>query len=88
MAERPLFKVDFNELIDLDEVLLSQGDIKKDVHGNDVQLFEGLPIAIYDDDIGVDGQPENLVAEGFVTRNTATVHFAHVKWCCRITAYR
>ena len=38
MAARPLFKVDFNELMQFDIVLLSQTDIKKDAHGNDIHL--------------------------------------------------
>ncbi|WP_050426172.1 hypothetical protein [Bradyrhizobium tropiciagri] len=84
MAERPLFYVDFNELMERDVVLLSQTDIKQDVDGNDIELVEGLPIAIYSDDIGASGEPDNLVAEGVVIRNRYTVHFPHVKWCCRI----
>jgi hypothetical protein len=85
MAERPLFKVDFNELMDFDVILLSRDDIRKDVRGNDVQLVEGLPIAIFsDDDLGADGQPDNLVAEGVAIPNKFTTHFPHVKWCCRI----
>lgn len=83
MAERPLFYVDFNELIERDVVLLSQTDIKKDAGGHDIELVEGLPIAIYSDDVGENGQPDNLVAEGVVIRNRYTVH-SHVKWCCRI----
>jgi hypothetical protein len=84
MAERPLFYVDFNELMEIDVVLLSQTDVQKDVHGNDIELVEGLPIAIYSDDIGADGQPDNLVAEGVVIRNKYTGTFPHVKWCCQI----
>jgi hypothetical protein len=45
MAVRPLFYVDFNELMEFDVVLLSQTDIKKDVSGNAFRLVEGLPIA-------------------------------------------
>jgi hypothetical protein len=86
MTERPLFYVDFNELMEFDVILLSQTDIKKDAHGSDVQLVEGLPIAIYsDDNIGADGQPDNLVAEGVVIRNEYTGPFPHVRWCCRIS---
>lgn len=84
MAERPLFYVDFNELMEIDVVLLSQTDVKKDVHGTDVNLVEGLPIAIYSDDVGDNGQPDNLVAEGIVIRNKYTRSFPHVRWCCRI----
>jgi hypothetical protein len=86
MEERPLLYVDFSELMEFDVVLLSQSDVKKDVHGNDVQLVEGLSIAIYSDDVGDDGQPDNLVAEGVVIPNRYTGSFPYVKWCCRISA--
>lgn len=85
MGERPLFYVDFNELMEIDVVLLSQTDTKKDVHGNEICLSEGLPIEIYSDDIGEDGKPDNLVAEGVVIPNKYTGSFPHVKWCCRIS---
>jgi hypothetical protein len=85
MGERPLFYVDFNELMEFDVVLLSQTDTKKDAHGNDVHLTEGLPIAIYSDDVGEDGKPDNLVAEGVVIPNKYTGSFPHVRWCCRIS---
>ena len=85
MAGRPLFYVDFNELMQKDVVLLSQTDVKKDVRGADVHLVEGLPIAIYSDDVGEDGKPDNLVAEGIVIRNEYTGSYPHVKWCCRIS---
>jgi hypothetical protein len=85
MAVRPLFYVDFNELMEFDVVLLSQTDIKKDVNGNAVRLVEGLSIAIFSDDIGADGQPDNLVADGVVIRNKYTGSFPHVKWCCLIS---
>jgi hypothetical protein len=85
MAERPIFYVDFNELMEFDVVLFSRTDTKKDAHGNDVQLSEGLLVAIYSDDIGDDGKPDNLVAEGVVIPNKYTGSFPHVKWCCRIS---
>ena len=75
MGERSLFYVDFNKLVEFDVVLLSQTDTKKDVHGNDVYLTEGLPIAIYSDDVGEDGKLDNLVAEGVVIPNKYTGSF-------------
>jgi hypothetical protein len=87
MADRPLFYVDFNELMDFGVILLSQTYIKKDFHGNDVQLVEGLPIIIYSDDgVSSDGRPDNLGADGVVIPNKFTDAFPHVKWCCRIDA--
>lgn len=86
MAARPVFYVDFNELMDFDVVLLSQTDCKKDTEGNDIQLAEGLPISIFFDDLGEDGQPDNLVAEGVVIPNKFIGSFPHVKWCCKISS--
>ena len=62
-----------------------QVNIKKDAGGKDIGLIDGLPIRIYSDDIGTDGKPDNLVAEGHVIRNKYTGYFPHVKWCCRIS---
>lgn len=85
MAMRPLFYVDFNELMEFNVALLSQTDIKKDINGNAVRLMEGLSIAIISDDIGADGKPDNLVADGVVIPNKYTGSFPHVKWCCLIS---
>lgn len=82
----PLFYVDFNELMEFDVVLLSATDWKRDADGNDVYLSEGLAISIYSDDVGEDGKPDNLVADGVVIPNKYTGSFPHVRWCCRISS--
>lgn len=65
-------------------MLLSKDDTKVDTHGNIVVLREGLPVKICDDDYDVNGNIDNLIAEGVVERNVATGWGAAAKWCCRI----
>ena len=81
----PRLYVDFNEMLDRDLVLLSKDDTKTDSHGSVIHLSEGLPVAIYSDDLDESGKPDNLIAEGIVERNKDfTGWSSHVKWCCRI----
>lgn len=81
---RPMFLVDFNEMVDANTVLLSVGDTKVDTLGIVVQLHEGLPISVYMDDLDDSGNVDNLLANGVVVKNKESGWSAHVKWCCRI----
>jgi hypothetical protein len=81
--DKPYFSVDFNEMIDVDTVLLSAGDWKVDAGGVIVQLREGMLVSVYMDDMSENGKIDNLVANGVVTKN-AVGGAAIVKWCCRI----
>jgi hypothetical protein len=81
---RPVFYVDFNEMVDADTVLLSADDSKKDASGAVVSLYEGMLVNIYMDDSDENGAIDNLVAQGIVVRNIRSNWSAHVKWCCRI----
>jgi hypothetical protein len=83
---RSTFYVDFNEMIDERLVGLSSGDEKVSVSGVRISLRDGLAIDVYSDDIGDDGEPDNLVASGVVERNAATGWASNIKWCCRIDA--
>ncbi|MDB5784786.1 MAG: hypothetical protein JWQ50_4701 [Caballeronia mineralivorans] len=71
-------------MIDANTVLLSAGDSKVDARGVLVQLHEGMLVSVYMDDLDENGNVDNLVANGVVTKNTETGWAAHVKWCCRI----
>lgn len=82
--EKPHFYVDFNEMLDANTVLLSADDGKIDARGVTVQLHEGMLVSVYMDDRDANGNVDNLVAEGVVTRNTEAGWAARVKWCCRI----
>jgi lysophospholipase L1-like esterase len=81
---KPYFYVDFNEMVDANTVLLSAGDSKVDARGVTVQLREGMLVSVYMDDLDENGNVDNLVANGVVTKNTEAGWAAHVKWCCRI----
>lgn len=82
--KRPLFYVDFNEMIDANTVLLSVEGSKVDAHGRTVQLQEGMPVSVYMDDVDENGNVDDLVANGVVEKNTQSGWSTHVKWCCRI----
>lgn len=82
--KEPRLYVDFNEMLEPDLVLLSKEDTTVDSHGNVVVLREGLPVRIYDEDSDINGNVDNLIAEGVAERNIATGWSAVAKWCCRI----
>lgn len=78
--------VDFNEMVDYDIVLLSKDDTKIDSQGNVITFYEGMPVSIYMDDIGDNGEVDNLIAEGIAIKQDLSNYpnWQHVKWCCRI----
>jgi len=81
----PRISVDFNEMVEPDLVLLSKTDCRTDSSGKTVLLHEGLPVNIYEIDIGEDGQPANMIADGVVELNKSDASWARAaKWCCRI----
>ena len=80
---KPKIEVDFNELIDDNQVLLSQTDVRKDIYGNDVLLTEGLEIDIFDIDYDDKGNRDDLVASGVAVLCKRAL-YEHVKWCCKI----
>ena len=81
------FEVDFNEIFyDKNgnaEVRLSLTDKKTDKDGNQILLYEGMLISVFEPDIDADGQRDNLIASGVVTKFTAE-HIPHGQWCCKI----
>ncbi|PFH04485.1 hypothetical protein BCF11_5268 [Collimonas sp. PA-H2] len=76
--------VDFNELVELNLVLLSVGDSAAGMNGVTVVLQEGMRVDVYMDDLDEKGNVDNLTASGVVEKNAATGWGQHVKWCCRI----
>ena len=82
--DRPRIYVDFNEMLEPDLVLLARLDTVKDSSGAVVHLQEGTPVCVYMDDLGDDGAPDNLIADGVAERNVTTGWGASVAWCCRI----
>lgn len=81
---KPVFLVDFNEMLEADLVLLAKEDTRADIHGNVVSLKEGMDVSLCMDDTDTKGHSDVLVATGVVEMNRSTGWAAHVKWCCRI----
>lgn len=85
--DRPRIRVDFNELVEFDLVLLSQTDLVVDSNGNEVLLSEGLNVFIYEFNNYDDGTKEYLLANGVAEINNTEVNgqwTRTAKWCCRI----
>lgn len=84
---RPRIRVDFNEFVESDLVLLSQTDLVVDSNGNEILLSEGLTVFIYEFNNYDDGTKEYLLANGVAEINNPEVngHWTRAaKWCCRI----
>jgi len=80
---KPRIKVDFNELLEEDLVLLSKTDERQDSKGNVIKLSIGIPVSIYEFNRYDDGLEEYLFADGVVELNTIQKNPV-AKWCCRI----
>lgn len=84
-SDCPMLKVDFNEMLDSNLVLLSAHDVKLNSCGELVSLHEGLSVTVYMEDTDENGSVDNLVAKGIVARNLSEVGWAsNAKWCCKI----
>ena len=79
------FTVDFNEMLESDLLMLSQTDLRQDIHGQPVPLHEGLAVQVQEENHYADGSHELLLARGVVEANR-TGTWPHVKWCCRLDA--
>ncbi len=83
MKEARLY-VDFKEMMEEDLVLLSKTDFMTDSDGNNIELYEGLHVKIYDNDLSSCSKIDNLIAEGTVELNTNIAWTNEAKWNCRI----
>lgn len=80
-------RVDFNELVQEDLVLLSKTDSVTDSDGNAFLLKEGVNVFVYEFNRYEDGTEEYLLADGIVELNDPNINglwSKAVKWCCRI----
>ena len=64
--------------------LFSQADIVNDSDGNDVELYEGLEVSVFDYDFDEWNQPDAILAEGIIIRNTLK-DYPMVKWLIKLT---
>ena len=81
--DKPRIKVDFNELMEPDLVLISQTDERTDSEGHIIKLFSGAFVYLYEYNKYDDGEEEYLLAEGIVELNDKLMN-KHAKWSCRI----
>ncbi|MEW6762699.1 MAG: hypothetical protein AB1437_17905 [Pseudomonadota bacterium] len=87
MMDKARIRVDFNELVGPDLVLLSKTDVVLDSSGAEVLLVEGMPVSIYEYNDYGDGTPEYLLADGIAELNDYSINgewTRAAKWCCRI----
>ncbi len=84
--DRARIRVDFNELVEPDLVLLSKTDIRIDSEGGVVHLRPGVQVSVYDEDFDESGQPNNLLADGVVEANSHGGWTSAARWCCRISS--
>lgn len=82
--DKPRIRVDFNELIEEDLILLSKTDQREDSDGNVIDLSSGLEVSIYEYNHYDDGTKEYLLADGVVELNSSGKS-PIAKWCCRIS---
>lgn len=93
ITDMPLDKariwLDFNELCAIDKnteasiYLFSQADIVNDSYGNDVELYDGLEVSVFDEDFDIYDVPNAILADGVVIRNFLE-QYPWVKWLVRL----
>jgi hypothetical protein len=67
--------------------LFSQADIVNDSIGNDVALYEGMEVSVFDYDLDISNKPDAILAEGIIIKNTLT-YYPKVKWLIRLIAHK
>lgn len=66
-----------------ERILFSQADIVNDSEGNDVELYKGLSVSVFDDDFDEQNRPDALLAEGVVIKNFLESS-PNVKWLVKL----
>jgi ABC-type Fe3+-hydroxamate transport system substrate-binding protein len=82
----PRIRVDFNELVGPDLVLLAKSDVVKSEDGSELLLQPGLPVIAFEYNGYADGAAEYLYAQGRAEKNDPAVNgewTRNAKWCCR-----
>lgn len=82
----PRVRVDFNECVGQDLVLLAKSDLVKCEDGGELLLEPGLPVIAFEYNEYADGTTECLYAHGLVERNDPAVNgewTRNARWCCR-----
>ncbi len=85
--------LDFNELCAMDPddkspiYLFSQADIVNDSDGNDVELYDGLEVSVFDEDLDRSNRPDALLADGVIMKNLLG-QYPRVKWLIRLVKHK
>lgn len=85
--------LDFNEFCAIakeDEApiyLFSQADIVNDSDGNDITIYDGMKVSVFDDDYDEFNMPDALLADGIIIRNFLD-QYPNVKWLIRLVKHK
>jgi len=85
--DRARIRVDFNEMVEEDLVLLSKTDEVSDSGGSTIVLVEGLSLSVYEFNEYENGEKELLLADGVVELNALETNgewTSEAKWCLRV----
>lgn len=88
--DKPRIWLDFNELCAVGKdgkapvYLFAQADIVNDSDGKDIELFEGMEVSVFDDDLDAHSRPDALLADGVVLRNVLG-QYPKAKWLIQLT---
>lgn len=83
ILDKSRIKVDFNEMIDEDILLLSKTESKVTSSGMLIDFIEGKVVYVYEEDYDENSELDYLIAEDLCEINK-TGNFLHVKWCLKI----
>lgn len=85
--------LDFNEFCAIDKdneapiYLFSQADIVNNSDGNDVELYDGMEVSVFDDDFTILNTPDALLADGVIIKNFLG-QYPKVKWLIRLVKHK
>lgn len=93
MLDKSRIWLDFNEFCGIDEgdgapiYLFSQADIVNDNDGNDVELYEGMKVSVFDNDLDTLDMPDALLADGLIIKNFFE-QYPKVKWLIKLVKHK
>lgn len=85
--------LDFNEFCAIDEengapiYLFSQADLVNDSDGKDVELYDGMEVSVFDNDLDESNAPDALLAEGIILKNFLG-QYPKVKWLIKLIKHQ
>lgn len=85
--------LDFNEFCAIAKedkapiYLFSQTDITNDSDGNDIIIYDGMEVSVFDYDSDDENMPDALLADGIIVRNFLD-QYPNVKWLIRLVKHK